>query len=1275
MVVRIQCTNPDCTKSYALAEEHLGRLLRCKACGTRFRALSPEHVEPEQDRSLVATAIHVDEWEVSPRTEMEGAENEHFGRFVLRGNIGQGAHGTVFRAYDPILDRDIALKVPRDITLPTDQDRRRFLREAKAAAQLRHPNIVPLFDAGWEGNRFYIASAFIDGQTLEDAMVELRKEPRRAVEVAVDLALALAYAHQVGIVHRDLKPANVMIESTGHALLMDFGLARVGDALEKLTQDGAILGTPAYMSPEQADSAVGDVGPASDQYSLGVVLFELLCGERPFSGGTAAGVIFKTISEPAPLLRTKNPSIPRDLETICQKALSKRPEDRYPSCAAMAEDLKRWLEGEPILARRLGLAERLVRWVRTEPRLAAAGIVVALCLACVAILAVLTSRQQYASLQVAEQARLHADQSRVQLEVALKRAESSRAHAEQSEEKMREALARETALKKVAEDALRDYREANARAIAAELNAKSNEKALKEERQRADSVVAQGRAVEYREKLAAASQMLNSNQLVDAEQALFECDPELRDWEWRFLRSRCETCMLTLPWDAVPEEPISRDDQYYLWLENSDWGIVHWPTGKEILRVNANSTAMFVEGPVGPTLALIQPKLNQQTSGAPSKVQLYSLGDGNLFSTIEPKDDVAEIRLHPRAPRLLTRSRFGQVRVWDTDSQKLLVELADRAKRVTVSPDGTRFLVHSAEQSPRLRFHALFDFESGKELARIGNVEVFPSENWRRFAVIESMTEKAQERSNNVLKVMDASLEKEELFSESRRGGFIDAFFSPSEEVLATTNKENQILFWKVPDGDLLFTVNEAWLGNRDYVFSPNGDKFAAIFMAELDGRKRSRRTLGIWELKKPATPVLLAGNHVKCRSPRFSADGSLLAAFEPQGCVVWETGTGKEVLSLRSADYFVWGPMGRACAYANNVGEIWIAGDPTEDRWIKQQSAHETLLSLRFSRDGRYLVTTHPGKRNGNREDGLAKIWNATKGYEGRKVLRHDGAVRDLVFHPEGSTLFTACADSKIRAWDMETSNARATSDRFTSEVRDIGFDYLRDELLVFLKNSTIKLPATSKQLFQSMPPPTATDEIGSADFVPRKNLLATVGTEQVVRLRNMGNGELIAKFAVNTTRGRVCFSSTGTCLVCLLADRAFGLIGVDTKAVQAKRDVDSDILAIAVDESGEWVATTHSDGTTRVWKCPDLSPLGVISCHRGPIRCVAIHPNGRRIVTGGDDGTVVISDPVSLQKLLTLTNHAGPVNAVAISHKGDRIASAGADQEVHVCSIPNVD
>jgi formylglycine-generating enzyme required for sulfatase activity/tRNA A-37 threonylcarbamoyl transferase component Bud32 len=311
---------------------------------------------------------------------------ERLGRFVVRGFLGAGAFGTVYRAFDPQLDREVALKVARPAGQSPERTQR-FRREARAAAGLRHPHIVPLFEAGEADEQLYLASAFIDGTTLEDAIHARRRSggfaPAEAAAVARKLADALAYAHGQGVLHRDVKSANVMLDRGGEPHLLDFGLARRTEDEERMTMDGSLLGTAAYLAPEAARGERNRWTQAVDQYALGVVLYELLAGQTPFAGPLEIVLALHQSQDPEPPSR-KNPAVPRDLEAICLKCLEKNPARRYPSAAELGEDLRRFLDGRPTVARPVGPFERLVRWVRRKPSqaaLAAGAVLVAVGLA------------------------------------------------------------------------------------------------------------------------------------------------------------------------------------------------------------------------------------------------------------------------------------------------------------------------------------------------------------------------------------------------------------------------------------------------------------------------------------------------------------------------------------------------------------------------------------------------------------------------------------------------------------------------------------------------------------------------------------------------------------------------------------------------------------------------------------------------------------------------------------------------------------------------------
>ncbi|MBI3270577.1 MAG: VCBS repeat-containing protein [Planctomycetes bacterium] len=334
------------------------------------------------------------------------------GRYRLQERLGEGGMGVVWKAWDPELGRTVALKQIRGGALSDTQSIERFLREARLAGRLRHPNIVAVHDVGASAGLHYLAMDYVDGRTFDEYLAETREEKRAGArsqtarlreEVALlaQVAEGVAYAHGQGVVHRDLKPANVLVGRDGQAVVMDFGLARelagakpVGAAegtaesgargsaesaeeierrLRTLTATGQVLGTPYYMSPEQVDGNPDAVGPWTDTWALGVMLYEILTGTLPFAASTPLAALAAVVTtEPVPP-RTRNRHTPPELERVCLKAIEKPPARRYRSAAELAEELRRWLRGEPVHARPVGRAYRAWRWAARNRVLAAAG--------------------------------------------------------------------------------------------------------------------------------------------------------------------------------------------------------------------------------------------------------------------------------------------------------------------------------------------------------------------------------------------------------------------------------------------------------------------------------------------------------------------------------------------------------------------------------------------------------------------------------------------------------------------------------------------------------------------------------------------------------------------------------------------------------------------------------------------------------------------------------------------------------------------------------------
>jgi eukaryotic-like serine/threonine-protein kinase len=366
---------------------------QCSECGTAIPADSPggycsqcllrQGLEPAGERPAAPSASSAS----VPGMSFAGTKVHYFGDYELLEEIARGGMGLVFKARQISLNRLVALKLISAGALATEDLVKRFKAEAEAAAGLTHPNIVPIYEIGEHQGQHYFSMGLIEGPNLRETLSQIRDpksdiqnrgelrhlEPRQAARLVSTIARAVHYAHQRGVIHRDLKPSNILLDAQGEPHLTDFGLAKLVQKESTLTHTNAVLGTPAYMAPEQARGETKDVTTAADVYGLGAVLYETLTDSPPFGGGTSMETIRQVLDEEPRRPSIFNPRVDRDLETICLKCLEKQPSRRYGSAEAFVDDLERWLRSEPIAARRVGNYERAKKWVRRRPAIAALG--------------------------------------------------------------------------------------------------------------------------------------------------------------------------------------------------------------------------------------------------------------------------------------------------------------------------------------------------------------------------------------------------------------------------------------------------------------------------------------------------------------------------------------------------------------------------------------------------------------------------------------------------------------------------------------------------------------------------------------------------------------------------------------------------------------------------------------------------------------------------------------------------------------------------------------
>jgi len=337
----------------------------CRKCGA---AIPPDSPQQSCGACLLETGLGPADPERETNVNLASSSMlMDFGDYELLEQIGRGGQGVVFRARQKSLNRTVALKVISLGQWASKTHLKRFRLEAEAAARLEHPGIVPIHGVGERDGQCYFSMKFIEGGQLDEVVKQTPRSIRHAVELITKVARTVHYAHQHGILHRDIKPGNILLDQKGEPHLTDFGLARLVESESSVTHTLEVLGTPSYMSPEQAVENNAAVSSVTDVYGLGAVLYQLLTGQPPFAGGTTYETIKLLLdTEPRPP-RLLNPKVDRDLSTICLKCLEKDPRRRYPSALALAEDLECWLKHEPIQARRTGIFARGKKWVQRNP--------------------------------------------------------------------------------------------------------------------------------------------------------------------------------------------------------------------------------------------------------------------------------------------------------------------------------------------------------------------------------------------------------------------------------------------------------------------------------------------------------------------------------------------------------------------------------------------------------------------------------------------------------------------------------------------------------------------------------------------------------------------------------------------------------------------------------------------------------------------------------------------------------------------------------------------
>ncbi len=1033
--LKIRC--PQCRKPVALSRTDTTIDMLCPSCGSNFN---------------LARDLAKDKGKESARK---------VGHFRLLKCLGQGAFGAVWKAEDTELDRSVAIKIPRKETF-TEADAEQFLREARAAAQVRHPNIISVYEVGREDGSIYIASDFIDGSNLDDWLQVHPPTVEEACTLCAKVAEALHHAHDAGVVHRDLKPQNILVDTSGEPHVADFGLAKRDVGEITVTLEGTILGTPAYMPPEQARGEAHHADRRSDVYSLGVILFRLLTGELPFRGQREM-LILQILDEEPPAPRKLDARIPRDVETICLKCLEKDPAHRYQSAADLAADLRSWLTGHPIAARPVSRVERAWRWCRRNSTVALLSATAILLLSVIAVVS---------TVAWFETNRLAGEEK-----IARQKADAS------------------------ATNALQQTRLAEQRLYVAHMNL-------------AQSAWDDGRTDRVLQLLQQYGPQTELSNFRGFEWYYWDYVCNVHAHEIRIKKNSGATCFTTNNQKGLMAAG-SADGTVHLW--NMETLAEIWstkkhsgpvrsicisPDGTTVASAGDDRSVQIWNARHGRVIATIAAHEGEVTSVAYNSTgtQLLTAGNDRAVKVwdVATRKETATLKefigtsgravFSPDDQQIATICEDRSIRVWTPDLKRQLLVLKGHKKQIfglAYSPDGQQLVSGGADH-----YVKVWDVKAGREVATFtghtapvwsvtfapdgGKVasasadlvgKVWDLKTKANLATLRGHTDGVVQTAfhpngtqlitasyDSAIKLWDSQASSVGKHKLSGHGmGVTAVASSPDSKFVASAGGDSLVKLWDVGTGEELFALKDHKGGVASVAFSPDSSRLVS---GAGDGKLR------IWDAKSGELIKSQPAHAKAIMCVSYSPDGGRIVSGGADHKVrSWNSETFEALHTLEGHTDEVWG-----VAYDISGGKIATAGcDKTIRLWnaesgteLKVITSHkDRVTSVAFSPTGKWLASASWDKS--------VRIWDAETGAEVKKLSGHTHYVWGVCFSSDGNRLASVSSDQTVKVWDLLTGQETIRLKDHNHVVRSVAFAADDSFLVSGSWDATVRLWKTS--------------------------------------------------------------------------------------------------------------------------------------------------------------------------------------------------------------------